>query len=341
MAERPFAPGLAAAPKSAKAATYTPFHADLTRPQGQQELKGIDVTLPPGATAKLKGIPYCPPAAIAAAAGRAGAAEQQSPSCPADEPSRRRLDPRRHRPGAAADRRQGLPRRPLQGRAALAGRHHPGARRSLRPRHRRRPRRRSTSTRKPRRSAPSPTRSPTSSAAPSSTSARSPSTSTASDFTLNGTNCDTLATTGTLAGGGADPTNPAAFSSVRGLGPVPRQRLRPARVQAAAEAAALRRHPPHPAPAAAGGADRATRSRPTSPAPRSPCRTRSSSTSRASARSAPGRSSPPNSARRDSIYGHARAFSPLLDKPLEGPGRACAPTRRTRCRTWSPTCAAR
>jgi hypothetical protein len=33
------------------------------------------------------------------------------------------------------------------------------------------------------------------------------------NFTLNPTSCEPLATTGTLAGGGADPTNPAAFSA--------------------------------------------------------------------------------------------------------------------------------
>ncbi len=33
------------------------------------------------------------------------------------------------------------------------------------------------------------------------------------DFTLNGTNCRKGATAGTIAGGGADPTNPAAFSA--------------------------------------------------------------------------------------------------------------------------------
>jgi hypothetical protein len=84
MAERPFAPGFSAKAKSNQAKTFTPFSTHISRPPGQQELKGIDVTLPEGATAKLQGIPYCPPAALAAAAARSGKEEQGDPSCPKD-----------------------------------------------------------------------------------------------------------------------------------------------------------------------------------------------------------------------------------------------------------------
>jgi hypothetical protein len=83
MAERPFAPGFAAAPGTRKARHFTNFALRLSRPDGQQELKRVDVTLPPGATAKLKGVPYCKPSEIAAAADRSGAAEQANPSCSA------------------------------------------------------------------------------------------------------------------------------------------------------------------------------------------------------------------------------------------------------------------
>jgi len=84
MAERPFAPGFSAQPKSNEALAFTPFSARFTRPDGQQELKGVDIVLPPGATAVLKGVPYCPPAKIADAAERAGAAERKNASCPDD-----------------------------------------------------------------------------------------------------------------------------------------------------------------------------------------------------------------------------------------------------------------
>ena len=84
MAERPFAPGFTAKPKSSQAKAFTPFSTHITRPPGQQELKGIDITLPEGATAKLKGVPYCTPTAIAAAGGRSGQEEKANPSCSAD-----------------------------------------------------------------------------------------------------------------------------------------------------------------------------------------------------------------------------------------------------------------
>lgn len=82
MAERPFAPGFTAQPQSTKAKAFTPISTHISRPQGQQELKGLDIKLPKGATAKLKGVPYCPPAAIANAEGRPGDAERKNPSCP-------------------------------------------------------------------------------------------------------------------------------------------------------------------------------------------------------------------------------------------------------------------
>jgi hypothetical protein len=83
MASRPFAPGFAAAPASAKAGAYSPLSLHLTRHDGEQELKGADLTLPPGMSAKLAGVPYCGEGALAAAAASAGTAEQAAPSCPA------------------------------------------------------------------------------------------------------------------------------------------------------------------------------------------------------------------------------------------------------------------
>lgn len=84
MAERPFSPGFSAKPKDSTANTFTPFSTHITRAPGQQELKGIDITLPEGATAKLKGVSYCSPKQIAAAENRSGADEKKNPSCPDD-----------------------------------------------------------------------------------------------------------------------------------------------------------------------------------------------------------------------------------------------------------------
>jgi hypothetical protein len=83
-AERPFSPTLSAGPKSARAGAFSPFSLQLTRGEGQQELKGLDLTLAPGASAKLAGVPYCPEAAIAAAASRTGKDESGGSSCPPD-----------------------------------------------------------------------------------------------------------------------------------------------------------------------------------------------------------------------------------------------------------------
>ena len=83
LAERPFAPSFAAAPKQATAGAFSPYSIEIVRPPGQQELKRVDVTLPPGTSGKLAGIPYCPATALATAAANAGAAEAASSSCPA------------------------------------------------------------------------------------------------------------------------------------------------------------------------------------------------------------------------------------------------------------------
>lgn len=82
-AERPFAPGFGARTAEPKAGAYRQFSVDVARFDGNQELKGVDVDLPPGLTAKLAGVRYCPEATIAAAAANSGTAEAASPSCPA------------------------------------------------------------------------------------------------------------------------------------------------------------------------------------------------------------------------------------------------------------------
>jgi hypothetical protein len=83
LAARPFAPSFAAAPKSGKAGAYSPLHITLGRGNGQQELKAATVALAPGMIGKLAGIPYCSAGAIAAAAGTSGAEQAAHSSCPA------------------------------------------------------------------------------------------------------------------------------------------------------------------------------------------------------------------------------------------------------------------
>jgi hypothetical protein len=83
MAARPFGPAFAAKPQGTKAGAYSPVSLQIARGDGQQELKGVDITLAPGMTGKLAGIPYCPEPALAAAAANAGKSEQVASSCPA------------------------------------------------------------------------------------------------------------------------------------------------------------------------------------------------------------------------------------------------------------------
>lgn len=81
MAERKFKPGYKTNTTKKKAAAYTKFHVHIGRQLGQQELKLVDVKLPNGLTGKLRGIPYCSDKALAAAAANSGMAERANSSC--------------------------------------------------------------------------------------------------------------------------------------------------------------------------------------------------------------------------------------------------------------------
>jgi hypothetical protein len=79
--EAPHAPTFQAGTERPLAGAHTPFLLRLTRADGSQEISGLRLRLPPGVLARLSGIPYCPPQALAAAAGRRGATGQAPPSC--------------------------------------------------------------------------------------------------------------------------------------------------------------------------------------------------------------------------------------------------------------------
>jgi hypothetical protein len=79
----PFAPRFDAGSASTAAGAFAPLVVKLERGDGEAELERLDFTLPPGLTAKLAGVPYCSEAAIAAARGKSGREEQGDPSCPA------------------------------------------------------------------------------------------------------------------------------------------------------------------------------------------------------------------------------------------------------------------
>jgi hypothetical protein len=81
---RDFNPTFSAGVADRGAAVHSPFTFDTTRPDGDQNATGIDISTPPGFTASLKGIPYCPEATISQlqSPSYSGRAEQSSPSCP-------------------------------------------------------------------------------------------------------------------------------------------------------------------------------------------------------------------------------------------------------------------
>jgi hypothetical protein len=81
---RPFNPSFEAASAGNTAGAHTPFSVELTRNDGDQNLAGLNVSTPPGFSATLKGIPYCPESAIAQLANSnySGLAEQALSACP-------------------------------------------------------------------------------------------------------------------------------------------------------------------------------------------------------------------------------------------------------------------
>ncbi|HWM55681.1 MAG TPA: hypothetical protein VNO20_09865 [Solirubrobacterales bacterium] len=79
----PFKPGLLAGTINNRAGSYSPFNVRLSRTDSEQEFTRFSIKLPPGITGKLAGVPYCPDAAIEAAKSKTGAEEELSPSCPA------------------------------------------------------------------------------------------------------------------------------------------------------------------------------------------------------------------------------------------------------------------
>lgn len=212
MAERPFSPSFSAAPKETGAATYTPFSTRIVRGDGQQELKGVDIVLPPGATAKLKEVPYCPPSDLAEAAKRSGAAERKNSACPDKSqvgvvvatagtgPAPLRIEGKAYLSG----RYKGAPVSLAVITPAVAGPFDLG----------------NVVVRVPLRLDPETAQiNAVSDPIPdvfagAKLSLRSVLVNVNRDeFTLNGTNCSKFATAGALRGGGADPASPAAFSS--------------------------------------------------------------------------------------------------------------------------------
>jgi hypothetical protein len=82
---RPFGPSVEAGSEDNTAGVHSPFSLRLSRSDGDQNLAAVDVKTPPGFAATLKGVPYCPEAAIARLRDPSypGLVEQSSSACPA------------------------------------------------------------------------------------------------------------------------------------------------------------------------------------------------------------------------------------------------------------------
>jgi hypothetical protein len=83
----PLKPRLQAGVVNNAAGAFSPFVVELSRTDSEQEITHFSIKLPPGVVAKLAGVPFCPDAAVAAAKARVGAhggeEELNAPSCPA------------------------------------------------------------------------------------------------------------------------------------------------------------------------------------------------------------------------------------------------------------------
>ncbi|HET6997150.1 MAG TPA: hypothetical protein VFI03_01045 [Solirubrobacterales bacterium] len=78
----PFLPGFEAGSINNNAGSYSPFYLRLTRQDGEQNMTRFSAVLAKGVSGKLAGVPACPETAIAAAKAKTGREELASPSCP-------------------------------------------------------------------------------------------------------------------------------------------------------------------------------------------------------------------------------------------------------------------
>ncbi len=79
----PFAPRVVAGTQNNAAGSYSPFYLRVIRQDDEQELTGFSTIMPPGLTGNLTGIPFCPDAAVQASREHSGVQEEAEPSCPA------------------------------------------------------------------------------------------------------------------------------------------------------------------------------------------------------------------------------------------------------------------
>ncbi len=80
----PFHPEFQAGAVNNNAGAFSPFNMRLIREDGEQDMTKFSSILPPGELGSLKGVGKCPDSAIAIAKAKTGRQEKASPSCPAN-----------------------------------------------------------------------------------------------------------------------------------------------------------------------------------------------------------------------------------------------------------------
>jgi hypothetical protein len=79
----PFKPGLSAGMLNNAAGHYSPLLLRIERHDGEQEITGFSTLLPPGLTGNLTGVPFCSDVAIQRAREQSGSEAEATPACPA------------------------------------------------------------------------------------------------------------------------------------------------------------------------------------------------------------------------------------------------------------------
>lgn len=80
----PFSPSIRVGALSNRAGVFSPFYVELSRTDDQQEVSSYSASLPLGVTADLTGVPFCHDVDITAARSATGSQELEDPSCPAE-----------------------------------------------------------------------------------------------------------------------------------------------------------------------------------------------------------------------------------------------------------------
>jgi hypothetical protein len=78
----PFTPQASGGTLNGNSGSYSPFYLHLTRTDAEQEITSYSAVLPKGLSGRLAGVARCPDAAIEAARSLSGTEEEEHPSCP-------------------------------------------------------------------------------------------------------------------------------------------------------------------------------------------------------------------------------------------------------------------